>query len=127
MLANLWREVDRIWARPPDATWRAQFTTGVGEIGANIIQYAYPPDMPGSLDFRVRVFDALIEACFTDTGRAYEGDLASGVAEPTDPLMLADSGRGIALARAAVDELTYERAPGGTNHWCLTKHRALAA
>ena len=125
MLANLWREVDRVWPRPPDATWRAQFATGVGEIGANIIQYAYPADMPGNLEFRVRVFEQCIEACFTDTGRPFDGDLAAFADEPSDPLQLAESGRGIALARAAVDRLTYERAPGGTNHWCLTKRIAV--
>jgi serine/threonine-protein kinase RsbW len=124
VLADVWREVDRVWPRPPDSTWRAQFATGVAEIGANIIQYAYPADMPGRLDFRVRVFDQCIQACFTDAGRPYEGDLAAHVSEPSDPLQLADGGRGIAIARAAVDHLTYERAPGGTNHWCLTKRIA---
>jgi serine/threonine-protein kinase RsbW len=122
VLADLWREVDGIWSRPPDAAWRAQFATGVGEIGANIIQYAYPSDVPGILALRLRVFDHCIEACFSDHGRPYEGDVAAQVQlEPPDPLLLADSGRGIALARAAVDDLTYERAPGGTNRWCLTK------
>ena len=123
-IADLWREVDRIWPRPPDAAWRAQFTTGVGEIGANIIQYAYLSETPGLLAFRLRVFDQCIEACFSDTGRPYEGDVTEAPPEPSDPLLLADSGRGIALARAAVDGLTYERVPGGTNHWCLTKRSA---
>jgi serine/threonine-protein kinase RsbW len=113
--------VDRLWPRPPDATWRAQFATGVGEIGANIIQYAYPSDTPGTLAIRLRVFDQSIEACFSDTGRPYEGDIAATDPEPDDPLLLADSGRGIALAQAAVDDLTYERVSGGTNRWCLTK------
>jgi serine/threonine-protein kinase RsbW len=116
--------VDRVWSQPPDATWRAEFATGVAEIGANIIRYAYPSEIPGVLRFRVRVFDRYIEACFKDTGRPYEGDLAAPVTEATDPLLLADGGRGIALARAAVDDLTYERAPEGTNHWCLTKRIA---
>jgi serine/threonine-protein kinase RsbW len=125
VLADLWREVDHIWARPPDAAWRAQFATGVGEIGANIIQYAYPSDMPGILTFRLRVFDQWIEACFSDNGRPYQGNVAAQVQlEPVDPLLLADSGRGIALARAAVDDLNYERSPDGTNHWCLTKRSA---
>ena len=125
MLADLWREVDGIWSRPPDAAWRAQFATGVGEIGANIIQYAYPSDVPGMLALRLRVFDHRIEACFSDDGRPYEGDVAAHfLLEPDDPLLLADSGRGIALARAAVDDLTYKRAPAGTNHWCLTKRSA---
>jgi serine/threonine-protein kinase RsbW len=125
VLADLWREVDNVWSRPPDAAWRAQFATGVGEIGANVIQYAYPSDVSGILTFRLRVFDQYIEAWFSDNGRPYAGDVAAQVQlEPADPLLLADSGRGIALARAAVDDLTYERSPGGTNHWCLTKRRA---
>jgi len=32
--------------------------------------------------------------------------------------------RWIALAQAAVDELTHERRPGGTHKWCLTKRGA---
>jgi serine/threonine-protein kinase RsbW len=115
--------VDRVWGTPPDAAWRAQFATGIGEIGANIVQYAYPPGTPGVLVFRLRVFQRCIEGCFSDTGRPYEGDIAAQVHEPADPLELAVGGRGIALARAAVDDLTYERA-GGTNHWCLTKRFA---
>jgi len=123
-IADLWHELDRVWPIPPDATWRAEFATGVGEIGANIIRYAYPSDTPGVLVFRLRVFDRCIEGCFTDTGRPYEGDIAAQVHEPAELLLLAEGGRGIALARAAVDDLTYERAPGGTNHWCLTKRFA---
>lgn len=107
--------------------WRAQFATGVGEIGANIIRYAYPSDTPGMLAFRLRVFDQSIEACFSDNGRPFEGDVTRAVSESADPLLLAVSGRGIALAHAAVDDLTYERAPGGTNHWCLTKRTAREA
>jgi serine/threonine-protein kinase RsbW len=120
-LTQLWHEIDRVWSRPPDTTWKSQFATGVAEIGANIIQYAYPSDEPGVLAFRLRVFDQGIEAYFSDTGRSYEGDLGAAQPEPTDPMMLAESGRGIALAQAAVDHLTYEREPGGTNHWCLSK------
>ena len=113
-----------MWPRPPDPTWRAQFATGVGEIGANIVQYAYSSETPGMLAFRLRVFDQSIEACFSDTGRPYERDIAAAEPEPIDPMMLADSGRGIALAQAAFDHLTYEREPGGTNHWCLSKRCA---
>ena len=126
-LARLWREVDRVWPRPPDAMWRAQFSTGVGEIGANIMKYAYPSDTPGMLAFRLRVFDHSIEACLSDTGRAFEGEIVAAAPEPADPLLLADGGRGIPLAKAAVDDLTYERSPGGTNRWCLTKRSAANA
>jgi serine/threonine-protein kinase RsbW len=123
-LTQLWHEIDQVWSRPPDPTWKAQFATGVAEIGANIVQYAYPSETPGMLAFRLRVFDQSIEACFSDAGRPYEGNIVAAEPEPTDPMMLADSSRGIALAQAAVDRLTYERAPGGTNHWCLTKRSA---
>ena len=68
-VARLWREVERVWPRPPDPTWRAQFATGIGEIAANIVQYAYPADTGGDLGFRVRIFRDGIQACFSDSGR----------------------------------------------------------
>jgi anti-sigma regulatory factor (Ser/Thr protein kinase) len=123
-LASLWREVAHLWPRPPDAIWQAQFATGVGEIGANIIQYAYAPDSPGSLGLRLRVFDQRIEACFSDTGQPYVA--SPDTEEPdvdVDLPSLVESGRGIAITRAAVDELTYDRGEAGTNHWVLVKRR----
>lgn len=121
-LARLWGEVDRVWSRPPDPIWRAEFATGVGEIAANIIQHAYPSSAPGLLACRLRVFDRAIEACLSDSGPPY---VPTGV-PPSDPPLLAESGRGLALAQAAVDELTYKRAPAGINEWCLRK-RSLPA
>jgi len=120
-LARLWGEVDRLWSRRPDPVWRAEFATGVGEIADNIVQHAYSTSPPGMLTCRLRVFDHAVEACFTDTGTAYVPSSTTARDEPDDPMSLLESGRGLALAEATVDELTYTRAPGGLNQWCLRK------
>ena len=54
-------------------------------------------------------------ACFGDDGIPMSLDL-SGVAMPGPD---AESGRGLALAVAALDGLAYDR-EGGRNHWRLT-------
>jgi len=124
-LAKLWREVDGLWPRPPDALWRAQFATGVAEIGANIMQYAYEYETPGTVSLRLRVFDRSIEACFSDTGKPYTArlDTEASAADGSDLPALAEGGRGLALTRAAVDELKYDRGEAGINHWVLVKRR----
>jgi anti-sigma regulatory factor (Ser/Thr protein kinase) len=57
-------------------------------------------------------------AQFTDRGVAWEPG-----SEPVtpDPLDLPEGGLGLAVARGALDELTYRREPNGTNVWRLIK------
>ncbi len=59
-----------------------------------------------------------VEARFTDTGRPTLVDLAAAAM----PGELAEDGRGLALARAAVDELSYER-DGAVNRWRIVRRR----
>jgi serine/threonine-protein kinase RsbW len=120
-LQRLWQEVERVWSRPPDSPWRAQFATGVGEIAANIMQYAYTAESPGAMSLRLRAYERSVEACFRDNGQPYVPRDDAVKSDPFDVLALAESGRGIALAQAAVDQLTYERSPAGSNRWCLVK------
>jgi anti-sigma regulatory factor (Ser/Thr protein kinase) len=73
------------------------------------------------MEFRLRVFDHRVEACFSDSGRPYVATPSRHDSEWSDLESLAESGRGIALAQAVVDSLRYERDASGTNHWCLVK------
>jgi serine/threonine-protein kinase RsbW len=59
-----------------------------------------------------------IEAQFGDDGRPAEIDLESVAMPGSD----AEAGRGLAMASAVVDELSYERI-GPVNHWKLVCHR----
>jgi serine/threonine-protein kinase RsbW len=60
-----------------------------------------------------------IEAVFTDDGVAV--DLAATRSRPRHEL--AESGRGLVLARATLDEFTYDRA-GELNVWRLVRRRS---
>jgi serine/threonine-protein kinase RsbW len=60
-------------------------------------------------------------AAFGDNGQPAELDL-SGAAMPGE---LAESGRGLPLAKAALDELTYDRVEG-RNVWTLVRLRKTA-
>lgn len=109
--------VDTLWLRVPGVVPadRYAFETAVIEVAGNIVEH-------GGADVRLRLwvvaYEDWLEAHFRDTGRAVE--LPDGSA-PVDPL--AETGRGIALARAAVDDVAYGR-QGGTNRWDLRKRRS---
>lgn len=112
--------VDELWRRVPGVqpSDRYRFETAVIEVAGNIVEHGGP-------DVRLRlwllVHQDRVEAHFRDTGRAVELQTTGG--PPPDPL--AEAGRGIALARAAVDDLAYERT-GTTNRWHVLKQRARA-
>ena len=103
----------------PPARWRDLFRTAVAEIAANIVRHAYPPSHDArSFELKVLVYDDRLVAQFADRGVAWDPG-----AEPVapDPLDLPEGGLGLAIARGALDELTYRREPNGTNVWRLLK------
>ena len=121
LLADFWSAVDHQVANPPITEQRAHFATAIGEIGNNIIRYAYAGGPPGSLTLCLRAWPDRLEADFADRGRPYEP-------KPPRPLRVFDEvtlddlpegGFGLALARAALDVLDYHRTPAGDNHWTL--------
>jgi anti-sigma regulatory factor (Ser/Thr protein kinase) len=96
---------------------RMLFETAVTEIVGNIAEHAAGD---GLLDVTVRVWvlPDRLEAEFRDRGRRADVDLEN-VALPDG---LAESGRGLALTLAAVDELRYHR-DGDVNHWHIVRRR----
>lgn len=120
-LDQLWRRGEALVPSFPGERWRFEFVTAVVEIVANIVCHAYPAGAPDELR-TVRLSFALrpdrIDAVLTDRGAAFVGDPDSAAPEAD---LLLESGRGLALARALLDELTYERRPDGTNRWHLMK------
>lgn len=122
----------RFWTAMPTAPpneWRYPFEAAVMEIANNIIEHAYPQGRPDAkLKFRLRAYHDRVEAIFTDRGVPYEENSAPP-AQEADPLIadladfevLAEGGRGIALARTAVDMLEYSRRARGANRWRLVK------
>jgi serine/threonine-protein kinase RsbW len=136
-LERFWAAVDRSVPRPPDATWRQTFATAVAEIATNVIRHAYPgggaAEHPDAIRLDLRAYPDRAEATFADRGVAYAAPETptapvgmpdtpvAGAVDPDDLLALAEGGYGLALARAAVDELDYERSADGINHWRLMK------
>ena len=104
---------------PPDARWRDRFRTAVAEIAANVIKHAYPPSAEvRPLGLEVQVFPDEVVAQFADCGTAWEPTEEPIVPDPFD---LPEGGLGLAIARGALDELSYRREPDGRNVWRLAK------
>ena len=112
-LARLW---ERTGLEPGLAL---RFETGLVEITANVIEHSFDPDHPGrAFTLAVEVADDAVRAELSDNGQPATIDL-SAVALPEDD---AESGRGLAIAQATLDELTYEHT-GGLNVWRLSCRR----
>ncbi|HET7767373.1 MAG TPA: ATP-binding protein, partial [Chloroflexota bacterium] len=127
-LERFWSAIDRASSgalTPPDASWRAEFETAVGEIAGNIMRHAHPPGAAqGSFRLRLRGFASAVEADFADHGVPYAGDLAAVPRAPTNPqdvMSLPEGGYGLALTLAVVDRLEYSRTGAGVNRWRLVK------
>ena len=121
-LARFWGAVDAALARPPDSAHRLRLETAVMEVATNIIRHAHPPGAPpGAMHLRLRAHADRIEARFTDRGLAFRpSEPPPGPEdEPADPLEIPEGGYGLALVRATVDEVDYERSDEGTNVWRL--------
>jgi anti-sigma regulatory factor (Ser/Thr protein kinase) len=121
LLADFWRQVDRTIAQPPTDEQRAQFATAIGEIAGNIIRYAYADRPAGTLSLRLQAWADRLEAGFTDQGQPYipAPVLPPRALDDLDLDALPEGGFGLALARAALDQLDYRRTPDGDNHWTL--------
>jgi serine/threonine-protein kinase RsbW len=121
--------LDRFWAkvatavmRPPNGKWRAQFATAIAEIAANIIRHAYPGGRePRPMRLYLYAYSDRVEAVLSDEGVAFIPPPPAEDAPELDLLKLPESGRGLAVAQACLDELEYRRTGEGTNEWRLVK------
>ncbi len=95
----------------------SMFETAIVEIHGNVVEHGRPP---GSVifAFELSVEPDRIVGILADTGEA--APELSGVGEL--PPVTAESGRGLWLARATLDELHYARM-GGRNTWKLVRRR----
>src|SRR5689334_13923611 len=109
MLELVHAALEQLWAANDDVGTvdRVRFETAVIEILGNIVEHAYELDAPSAgnrrFDVTLWVTPSELGAAFGDDGVPMSLDL-SAVAMPDD---LAESGRGLALAMAAVDDLSY--------------------
>ncbi len=113
-LARFWALHDRI----PEVVC-LQTGIAVAEIVANIVEHGRHPRL-GRQAERIEIWVAVradhVRVVVADDGAAADVDVKI-VGLPDD--VLAERGRGLAMAKRLCDELTYERRDGW-NHWTMT-------
>ena len=113
-LAEIEAALERTWSAYPDVPHTVRMHMGIaaGEIAANIVEHA-ALSRPVRLWMDVHVSPSQVNLEFIDDGDPVQIDL-SAVRMPDD---MAERGRGLALAKAVLEELTYRRSE--CNHWIL--------
>ena len=106
LLARLWVDEPGVGERD-----RVLFETAVAEVAANIAEHGAAGGA-ARVSLRLSSSPDRIQAVFEDDGAPVE----TGQDQP--PAVDAERGRGLLLARAAVDRFSYER-DGATNRWVL--------
>jgi len=115
-------EIERILAR----TWaanahvprlvRLQVGIAVGEIGANIVEHTAPGESV-PMRMAVHVLSDQVKVEFTHGGPPPAVDLEAA----RMPDVMAESGRGLAMARAVLEKLHFHRHTH--NHWMLLSRK----
>jgi serine/threonine-protein kinase RsbW len=110
---DLLREQSR---RPADDRNLILFETALAEIGSNVLIYTGKHGATGPpVQYALRLKAGIASASFTDEGPPIHNQLTRAMPAPTS-----EAGRGIAIARKALDELRYKR-DGEVNTWRLVK------
>lgn len=109
--------LDRLWEQHPQVsrTARIHMELAAGEIGANILKYARAGE-PVRMRMEADVRDGTVRINFTDDGQPSPVDL-DAVSMPTE---MAEKGRGLAMAIAVLDQLSFER-DAKSNRWSLVR------
>ena len=113
-------ELDGLWndaSFVPDLD-RMTFATAVIEAASNVVQHAVPEaSTPVELGVEISVTPIRLEARVSAFGAASPDPIDTDAAMPDGE---AESGRGLALIRALVTTVTFNR-QDGTNTWILSK------
>lgn len=109
--------LDQLWAQHPEASPAARIHMDLAacEIGANILKHA-GGGQPVRMQMQAEVHDGHVRVSFTDDGHPAPIDLQQ-VGMPSE---MAEQGRGLALAIAVLDELTFQR-DATVNRWILVR------
>jgi len=101
--------------RPLDERALMLFETALGEIGANVLTHGRPGGHHEQVDYVLRFDGDRALASLADRGPAVHDHHSREMPDP-----LSERGRGLAMARALLDELGYQR-EGDLNTWHLVK------
>jgi glycosyltransferase involved in cell wall biosynthesis/anti-sigma regulatory factor (Ser/Thr protein kinase) len=117
--AQVQRTLEQAWddhPHVPDVT-RMEVAIAAAEIGSNVVDHAgRGRDVKVRMKMWVLADEVRIE--FSDNGAPAEVDLGT----LRMPDVMAENGRGLAIARASLRELNYHR-DGEGNHWMLVSRR----
>jgi serine/threonine-protein kinase RsbW len=118
-LQGIHRSLARLWAQEEGVASKDKmlFATAVAEVATNIIKHRADGSR-SDMALTLRIDADQIEAVFSDDGIAVD----MSVVPESSQDELSESGRGLVIASAALDELTYERA-GAVNRWHLVRRR----
>ena len=100
-----------------DETDVSMFETAIVEIHGNVVEHGHPPGQV-IYAFELEVSSDRLVGVLADTGVAAP-DLSGMDVLPDE---MAESGRGLWLAKATLDDLQYARA-GDRNTWKLVRNR----
>jgi serine/threonine-protein kinase RsbW len=115
-LTELHGLIDRVRTNHPDLGLAelAMLETAVIEVAGNVIEHGTPP---GGIQYKF-ILEVTADGLY---GSLYDnGDQVVLPPQPDQHDPLAESGRGLVLARAVLTELRYER-QGDQNAWFLTR------
>lgn len=117
-LSEIERLLAAAWSAHPHVPTivRTQVAIATAEIGANILEHAAAGRLL-RLAMVIRVMANQVWVEFTDDGGPLHVDLGS-VSLPDD---MAERGRGLPLAKAVLDRLSYQR--DNVNRWTLISKR----
>jgi anti-sigma regulatory factor (Ser/Thr protein kinase) len=90
------------------------------EIFNNVVKHAYAGEIDGVIDIRIEIHGPLLRLLIEDHGRPFVLDDA-----PPLPATPQESGRGLFIVRAFVDDMSYS--PGPPNTWTLEIKQSSAA
>lgn len=113
--AEWWTELGE-----PSTETRFKFETAVVEIATNIVEHTHRAEGASGRGYSLELTGGASEvtAVFEDNGKPADIDLSTVTMAGIDD----ESGRGLALAIAALDSLDYRRA-SGRNIWTLVCKR----
>ena len=117
------RDLEQAWLRHPEvpAAVRLQLAIAVAEVVGNIIEHGGGLRRPLHIDMRLTVSDCgQVEICFTDDGDELPAEV--DLSPKPMPDEAAEGGRGLPLAHAVLEQLSYHR-DNAINFWTLISRR----
>ena len=117
------RDLESAWATYPEVPEpvRMQLAIAVAEVVGNIIEHGGGQHRQVRIEMALTLSDTgQVQICFTDDGDALPADIDLSAVSMPDPT--AENGRGLALAQAVLEHLSYHR-DNALNYWTLLSRR----